>query len=291
MDQCIFKMTQTLDLMAPAQKLAARYLLEHSSDAVGQTIDRVATASGASKATIVRMCKALGYKGYKDFSFAFSSDLLAGDERRITFRDITDAGDDLEAILRHVSQTNLTALNDTMRMLDLRAMEKAVIALHNATRVDFYGVGVSGLVALDAQMKFQRLCKESQASLDPHVQVVTASRLKAGDAAVLFSYSGETSDILDTLAAAKRSEATTISVTRPGGNRLSRAADIALYVASCETLIRSSATASRICMMHLTDLLFSAVAARGYDQYKHCLERTHLEGREKKRRSSARSRR
>ncbi len=290
MDNCILKMTQMLDLMAPAQKQVARYLLDHSSEAMGQTIDQVAAAGGASKTSIVRMCKALGYKGYKDFSFAFSSSLMAGDGKRIAFSDIT-VSDDLGAILRHVSETNLTALNDTMRMMDMCAMEKAVAALHSAPRVDFYGVGISGLVALDAQMKFQRLCKESQTSFDPHVQVVTASRLKPGDVAVLFSYSGETSDVLDTLSAVQRSGATAISVTRLGSNKLSRLADVALYVASSETLIRSSAMSSRICMMHLTDLLFSAVAARGYEQYKPHLERTHLEGREKKRRPGPRSKR
>lgn len=290
MDKCILKMTQMLDLMAPAQKQVAKYLLDHSSDAMGQTIDQIAAASKASKTSIVRMCKALGYKGYKDFSFAFSSSLMAGDGKSISFSDIS-VHDDLGAIVRHVSEKNMTALRDTMRMMDARAMEKAVEALHRAERIDFYGVGISGLVALDAQMKFQRLCKESQTSFDPHVQVVTASRLKPGDVAVLFSYSGETADVLDTLAAVKRSGATAISVTRMGSNRLSRGADVALYVASSEMLIRSSAMSSRICMMHMTDLLFSAVAARGYEQYKPCLERTHLEGREKRRRPGSRSKR
>ena len=98
---------------------------------------------------------------------------------------------------------------------------RAVDALDKAKRVDFYGAGTSALVALDAQQKFQRLCRDTQTSTDPHVQVVIASRLERGDAAVFFSYSGETEDMLDTLAVAKRGGAVTISVTRYGVNRLS----------------------------------------------------------------------
>ena len=285
MDNCIIRITQMMDQMAPAEARIARYLLDQSSQALGQTIDQVADACDTSKTTVVRMCKTLGYKGYKDFSFAFSTSLLSGAHQRIAYADISP-GDDLHTILSRVTEHSKAALTDTMRLLDEAMVEKTVDLLHKAARVDFYGVGISALVALDAQMKFQRLCKDTQTSFDPHVQVVTAARLGPGDVAVIFSYSGETADMLDTLEAVRRAGASVVSVTRYGPSRLSRAADIALHVASSEMLVRSQAMSSRICMMHITDLLFSAVAARGYEQYKPFLDKTHLEGRAKKRQKS-----
>ena len=89
--------------------------------------------------------------------------------------------------------------------------------------------------------------------------------------------------LLDTLSVAKKGGATTISVTRYGANRLSREADISLFVASSEMLVRSAAMTSRIAMMHVVDILYSAVAAQGYDRYKPFLDKTHLAGREKRR--------
>lgn len=105
-----------------------------------------------------------------------------------------------------------------------------------------------------------------------------------------FPNSGETEDMLDTLAVAKRGGAVTISVTRYGVNRLSRGADIPLYVASSEMLVRSAAMTSRIAMMHVVDILYSAVAAQGYDRYKPFLDKTHLAGREKRRNQHERRR-
>ena len=201
-----------------------------------------------------------------------------------TFHDADiQQGDDLHTIITNVSQHNQAAIADTISILNEDDIERAVSLLHNAARVDFYGVGMSALVAQDAQMKFQRLGKVTQGSLDPHVQVVTAASLRKGDVAVLFSYSGETRDILDTLEVIRKTGAAILTVTRVGKNRLNRYADIALYVAASEMLVRSAAMSSRISMMHLIDIIFSAVAARGYERYKPMLDRTHLAGRLKRR--------
>lgn len=283
MDECLVRLIQYKDQLPPAQQRAVSYLLANTQDVSGLTISQMAAAAGVSDATLVRLCKLLGYKGFKEFSVALSIAAATHQgEEDIAYPDISPS-DDLQTILSSVTRHNQAAITDTMALISYSIMEKTVALLHQARRVDFYGVGMSALVALDAQMKFQRLGKETQGSLDPHVQVVTAATLKPGDVAVLFSYSGETGDTLDTLEAIKRSGATAVSLTRMGHNRLSRQADIALFVASSETLVRSAAMSSRISMMHLVDLLFSAVAARGYEQYKPFLDRTHLEGKAKRR--------
>ena len=246
-------------------------------------------ACQTSKTTVVRLCKQLGFKGYKALSIALSMELASGGENRISYQDI-NPGDNIHTIIERVSQHTQAAIADTVRVLREEDVLRAVDALDKAKRVDFYGAGTSALVALDAQQKFQRLCRDTQTSTDPHVQVVIASRLERGDAAVFFSYSGETEDMLDTLAVAKRGGAVTISVTRYGVNRLSRGADIPLYVASSEMLVRSAAMTSRIAMMHVVDILYSAVAAQGYDRYKPFLDKTHLAGREKRRNQHERRR-
>ena len=48
-------------------------------------------------------------------------------------------------------------------------------------RIEFYGVGNSGIVAQDAQHKFFRLGVNCAAISDGHVQVMSATMLKPGD--------------------------------------------------------------------------------------------------------------
>jgi DNA-binding MurR/RpiR family transcriptional regulator len=281
-NNCLVRLTQLKDQLPPAQCRAVAFLLDNTRAMSGLTISRVAEACGVSNATLVRLCKMLGYKGFKDFSLALSVAAATHPEEPLAYEDIQPT-DDLRAIAISVTRHNQAAITDTMSILNEKALEKTVSLLHKARRVDFYGVGVSALVAMDAQMKFQRLGKETQTSLDSHIQVVTAASLKPGDAGVLFSYTGETGDTLETLKSIRRSGATAISITGMGHNRLSSLSDIALFVAASETLVRSAAMSSRMSMMHLVDVIFSAVAARGYEQYKLYLDRTHREGRIKRR--------
>ncbi|MDO5377783.1 MAG: MurR/RpiR family transcriptional regulator [Clostridia bacterium] len=283
MEDCVVRLTQLTDQLAPAEARVARYFIDHSYDVIGQPIESVSHACKTSKTTVVRLCKQLGYRGYKDFTVALSASLAHGDGHRISYQDIAP-GDDLHTVCQQVSNHNQAVIADTMKVLSEEDLSRVVSAIDQAQRVDFYGVGTSALVALDAQQKFQRLCKDTQTNLDPHVQVVLTCRLAPGDVAVFFSYSGETEDILDTLHAAKKAGATTVSVTRYGNSRLSRLVDIPLYVAATETLIRSAAMTSRISMMHVVDLIYSAVVTQGYDRYKPLLDKTHLSGRDKRNR-------
>lgn len=288
MDDFMARLVQMQDQCPPAQQRAAEYLLQHKQEMAGLSINEAAEITGVSSATLVRLGKLLGYRGYKDFSLAYSISAATSHEESIAYADI-QPGDNLHTIIANVTQHNQAAIADTISILNEDDIEKAAFMLHKATRVDFYGVGMSALVAQDAQMKFQRLGKVTLGSFDPHVQVVTAASLRPGDVAMLFSYSGETGDVLDTMEVIRSAGASIVSVTRIGKNRLSRYADIALYVAASEMLVRSAAMSSRICMMHLIDVIFSAVAARGFEQYKPILDRTHLAGRVKRRSSQMHS--
>ena len=281
MEDCLVRLSQMIDQLAPAEARVAPHILSQPGDVIGQPIDAISRSCHTSKTTVVRLCKQLGYRGYKDLTVALSTCLASGGRERIVYQDIAP-GDDLHTICEQVSNHNQAVITDTMKVLSEENLARVVSAIEQAARVDFYGVGTSALVALDAQQKFQRLCVDTQTNLDPHVQVVLACRLCPGDVAVFFSYSGETADILETMAEAKRAGATIVSVTRYGNSTLSRLADIPLYVAATETLIRSAAMTSRISMMHVVDLIYSAVVAQGYDRYKLYLDRTHLAGREKK---------
>lgn len=230
---------------------------------------------------MIRLCKALAFKGYKELCMALSADLATGNGGKLRYEDIRP-GDDLQTIIHHVTAHTRGTIADTASVLDAGNLSQAVDTLVQAERADFYGVGSSGLIALDAQQKWLRLGKNAHAAFDSHVQAVLAATLTPRDAAVFFSYSGETQDTLDTLILAQKTGAAIIAVTRYGANTLSRGADIPLYVASSETLVRAGATASRIAMLHIVDILYTAVAAKAYPEYKPSLDKTHYAGRNKR---------
>jgi len=275
MTDCILKLQELMDTFSPAEQRVAAYFLHHRAQLVGMPIDEVAKGCHTSKTTVVRLCKLTGYKGFKDFCMALSASLAVNKENLLTYTDV-QTGSDLAHIMEDTTRRNIGGLQSTMQVLSYTELEKAVQAIHKAKRVDFYGMGISALIALDAQHKFLRINKVSFTTPDPHVQVVCASSLQQGDVAVFFSYSGETSDTLATLQVAKQGGAATVSVTKYAPNSLSERCDIQLHVACSEVAVRTGATSSRIAMLHIVDLLFSAVISLEYGEAKTVLDRSLL---------------
>ena len=185
-------------------------------------------------------------------------------------------GSSVEAVMNAVCANDMHAIENTMAVLELGELERAVAAMIAARRVDFYGIGSSGHVAMDAYNKFVRINKLSMSTNDPHQQILNASQLSMGDVAVLISYSGNTKDILETADIVRQTPATLISLTKYSKNPLAKLADICLYSSSADALVRSGAMGSRIGQLTIIDILYTAVASSEYTQVKSQLDRTRL---------------
>ena len=275
MSGCLIKIKESYSGLTPSERKVASFVLQDPAKSVGLSIGELAELSGASKAAIIRFCKTLGFDGYRDFSIKIASDIAVSREKSgdKLYTDIK-VGDDLDTIIRNISHNNKQAIDDTLKVLDFHEVERAVEALKNAGRIDFYGMGASGLVAQDGQQKFMRINRIANAFADTHLQVTAATILSSGDVAVLISYSGETKDIIDIVDLARESGATTIAITKYGNNTLSGKADICLQISSPETSMRPAASSSRVAQLNIIDILFTAIASENYSEIKNYLERT-----------------
>lgn len=274
----LLKIKEMLNSFNPSERKIANYILNNSDEVIHLSISDLSERSCTSQAAIVRFCKIFNLTGYKDLKSQITYDLMSfqkkddNDEDRYT--DISP-GDKLKSIIENVCLNNKKSIDDTLAVLDYKEIEKAVNVIHNAKRVDFYGVGASGIIALDGQQKFMRINKFCSAYTDPHLQITAAANIKKGDVAVVISYSGETRDVVDSMRVAKESGATIISITKFGKNTLSQEADINLFLSSPETTIRSGAMGSRIAQLNVVDIIFSAVASIEYKEIKKYLDKTY----------------
>jgi RpiR family carbohydrate utilization transcriptional regulator len=149
------------------------------------------------------------------------------------------------------------------------AIEQAISALaqacHERRRIEFYGVGNSGIVAMDAQHKFFRLGVHSAACTDGHVQVMSATMLGPGDCAVVFSNSGRSRDLIDVADIAHRKGATVIVVTAsdsPLAHAARQPGHILLAADHPEDFDRYSPMVSRLLHLMIVDILTTGVALR-----------------------------
>lgn len=254
--------------LSNAEKKAATYFLNHVEDVFNKPIAELAKESGASKVAWVRFCKAIGFDGLKDLKKSLVNELFKTTENEndgdTVFSDIH--GDtSTEQLIAAVKVSTLRDIQDTAKLLDPSAVEKAANLIVKARSVRFFGLGTSALVAEDLYCKLLRIDKNVCFSKDLLVQLSYAANMTSDDVAILFSISGRTREILEILSLAKSAGTPSVAVTTFGKNPLAANADICLYIASPETTPRSGAMSGRIAQLMAVDVLFAAAARLNYE--------------------------
>ncbi len=254
---CLLRIKSAMESFKPAERSIAQFVLDNPERVLQMSISEAARDIGVGESTVIRFCRAVGYKGYQEFKLRLAQDLVEPVEyihENISFADGT------EDLAQKVFQTNVRAVEDTMKSLDPGMVEVAAKALAGARRIDIYGVGYSSLTALDAKLKFARLGLIADSYGDAHLQAMAAALLGRGDVAIGISHSGSTKDVVDALAAARKSGATTISITNFSPSPITRASDVVLLTASPESPLGGEVLTSRIAQLCVIDVLSVALA-------------------------------
>ena len=271
---CRLRIKEIFHTLPPKERIVAEFILNSPNDVIHMSMEELARSCGVSLSAIGRLAKNLGYGGFKEMIRLLSNELaLESQQGEMKYQEI-HPGDPVPEIFRNMCLCEIEAIQNTISVMDIQQLELAVDLLCKAQRIDFYGVGASGLVAEDAHLKFLRINKPTACSSDPHTQRLTIASLQPNDVAVLISYSGETNDILHLAHQLKELNIPIISLTRSSKNTLADLANIHLFSSSTESLIRSGTMTSRISQMVVVDALYTAVCSRMYDQVKPYLDKT-----------------
>jgi RpiR family transcriptional regulator, carbohydrate utilization regulator len=182
------------DRMTASESKVASLVLSKPNLATQLSISQMADQAGVSEPSVARFCKAIGFSGIKEFKLQLARSLarsLGGSAAaKLVFADETAGSPAFKVIDRSIrAETNL---RDTM---DSGLLAGAAKHIARAGRLDFYGQGNSGIVALDGQHKFFRMGLATGAYSDPHVHAISAALLNPGDVVIAVSDSDRTLDL------------------------------------------------------------------------------------------------
>lgn len=244
--------------LPPSERRVAELALNRPVEVVSAPISQIALWAEVSQPTVIRFCRRLKCTGLPGFKLKLAGDLGAG----IPFVHASlTPGDDLGQLIGKVFEHAAAGLARGRHALEPAVLEAAVDALHRAGRIECYGLGNSGVTALDAQMKLFRLGTPTLACTDTQMQRVAAALLP-GDAVVLvISNSGRTKSLLEVVALAKRSGATVIAITRTR-SPLAELATILLPADVQENPEVYAPMVSRLVHLAIIDVLSVALALR-----------------------------
>ncbi len=276
MKNALLRLREASPSLSAAEQQIARYIIENPEETTVLTVRELAQRTFTSPSSVVRVCRSIGFDGYKELRRALVRELAALDDRGHHPEQELTAQDDVRDIVYKVTQKNIQSLSDTQRLLSPEVVEQCAALLDKSRTVLLFGLGSSLCVARDAYLKFLRLDKPCVLNDDWHAQLLAARNATPADVGIVFSYSGQTQEMIECMKTMKAGSVPIIAVTRYSPSEVAELADYNLYIAANESLFRNGAMSSRIAQLNVIDILYTAYASLHYDDTLRLLTRTHI---------------
>jgi DNA-binding MurR/RpiR family transcriptional regulator len=267
------KMTLTSDSLlhrvsrtqfSSAEKRVIELLLSIAEyDVAGLPSSSIAERTGTSRSTVDRLCKRLGYSGLKDLRRALlqeSRSMQGPVSSGIVSNTIAQSDSFTEIAYKVFHSASVRA----MRFADLLShstdLDRLVDAIRDAKSVHVFGVGASGVVALDLHQRLMRLGIRIVFSEDHHNQIAGASLMEPGDLAIAISYSGRTRPTVHAAQIAKARGASLAAILGVSSSPLEEISDMKIITPPGINLFGADAVMTRALEMMFNEVLFHCLA-------------------------------
>lgn len=256
----LLQIKQLLPALPSQEKSVADYVLKHPHEAVGHSVTKLAEVCGVSTTTVSRFCQRLGFRGYRGFKIALAKEW--GSPDALIYVQVRP-DDTLATVAHKILATNIQALRDTERVLDLGVLEQVVAMILGARRVDIYATGGASIAARELHFKCMQQGINANAFLDSQMQVMSAAALTAEDVGIGISHSGMQRHVAKALELAQAAGATTAALTSYPGTPVARAADYVLYTASLGVSTGHDSPSVRSAQLAVVDVIYEAMVIKG----------------------------
>jgi RpiR family transcriptional regulator, carbohydrate utilization regulator len=261
--ECIGRIHANYTSFSKTEKKIADYILHSPENVIHKTIDQVAEELNVAISTVFRFTRTIGFKGFQAMKIALATEVSESLKEMVQEK-VTEMEEE-QVITEKIFQNNIRMFKETIQVMDYAALKKAVKKIVEANRVEFYGIGSAGLVALDAHHKFVETGISTAAYTEYHLQLRTAAQLSEKDVAIFISDYATEEETLKIMDIGKHSGAVIIVITNYSNSRLAQKADILLKTVSLHHDPRSEDTFSRIVQLSLIDSLYANVLSAKKD--------------------------
>lgn len=188
-----------------AERKVADFILENPEEAVDYNVSELAKASKVSDATVIRMCKHVGYQGYYQLRIQLSRDIgkMRNDQVEEPEKDEVDA---IFGRLTHGIQ-QLKERNQTEAFLMAASM------LAGCSRVHIIAVGNTTPIAMYAGFRLERMGIRADYNQVPEYFMNHIDLAEDGDIVLSITKSGSSRQIIQAMELASEKRLPVITVT------------------------------------------------------------------------------
>ncbi|MCQ8229833.1 MurR/RpiR family transcriptional regulator [Pantoea trifolii] len=246
-ENILLHLRQGLPGYSPTLQKLGDFILTDPQKVLYLTITELARETDTSEASVTRLCRHLGCKGYTEFKMALALDVQHNQPAALT------SGDSIDMLVEETVQ----ALRDTGKFINREVLQLAVEALHQANTIQIYGVAASAITGEYLHYRLLRLGKSAQLFGDMHRAAMNASTLKEGDLVIAISASGSTKDVMHVVKVAKKQNARVLMLSNTLRSPMGSLADMLLVAARPEGPFNAGALSGKVGAMLLVEVLIN----------------------------------
>ncbi|KIC86446.1 MurR/RpiR family transcriptional regulator [Pantoea agglomerans] len=262
-ENILLHLRQGLPGFSPALQKLGDFILTEPQKVLYLTITELAKETGTSEASVTRLCRHLGCKGYTEFKMALAMDVQQSQP------DGPDDGDSIDMLV----EESVQALRDTGKFINREVMQQAGRALHEARTIQIYGVAASAITGDYLHYRLLRLGKSALLFNDMHRAAMNASTVKEGDLVIAISSSGSTKDLMHVVKLAKKQKARVLMLSNTLSSPIGKLADMLLVAARPEGPLTAGSLSAKVGAMLLVEVLIRELTALG-SQYSTASQQT-----------------
>lgn len=265
-DNLLEDIQSRLENLNKSERKVAEAILRDPSAATRYSIAALARAADVSEPTVNRFCRGFSATGFPDFKIRLAQSIATGTPY---IGQNIEPDDSVAEFSDKIMLSTIASLDKARQALDPKALATAIDYLIQAKQINFFGMGGSASVALDAQHKFFRFNIPVMCYDDALMQRMVAAGSSVGDVVVMISYTGRTRETVEIAQLARANGATVIGITMPD-SPLAAVCTVVLEVTAAEDTEVYMPMSSRIIHLSVIDILATGVTLkRGADFLGH----------------------
>lgn len=245
-----------LDDMFPAERKVAEYILTHPEEAAQVSITELAGQSGTSDATVIRMCKRLGYAGFYQMKICLSSEL--GYIQLMGQAQPPSGPMSAEEVVRLLAR-NMISLEEN---LNTDTLNDVVSLLQRSERVYMVAAGNSIPCALDFSFRLSRTGIRTICNTIIENTLNEISLGHSGETLVVISHSGSSKQVLGAMELARSRGMATVLLTHSARNSAAMLADYCILTHPESPLFHHYGIASHLFENVIIDLLIYLIISK-----------------------------
>lgn len=247
----------------PSELRVAELIAAEPDAVVEWTAQELADRAGVGRATVVRTCQSLGYRGYPQLRVALAAELGQSETP-------VDHGPGVLGRMRKEIDRVAASLPALTSLLDGESVAEAVRLAASSRRLLVLANGLSSPIASDLAMRLTASGRPAEFIADAIAQQIAARHLGAEDVCLIISGSGANEATLRVAVAAARGGAKVIAVTSFAASALTERATLSLVITPSGVSFRDELEhASRVAYLVFAEIFADAVTAeRGVDARK-----------------------